>query len=388
MPTHDSEPLVVYGPASHAYDFGPGHPFTSRRFGPGIDLLRELGASSFSAPAPAPDSVLATVHTQAFLQSIERLSSYPELADEEAVTDRDTPPFYGMHEAAATVVGGTLHAMDEILAGRRVHAFHPGGGHHHAFPGRASGFCVFNDVAVAIRRARAAGHRVLYVDVDVHHGDGVEAIFWDDPEVQTVSFHETGLSLFPGSGWVEDRGGAGAEGSAINIPLEPGTSDESWLEVVETVVPLVAAAFRPTLLVSLNGADSHAFDPLSNLQLTTVAMRRAALLLDEISHAHAGGRWLATGGGGYDVYRVVPRNWGLVWLAQAHRRVPAQTPPAWRERWAAEAARYQQGPVPELMADPKGTAPRESAAIAEANRATASQALEHTLRVIEERRGG
>ncbi len=387
MPTHDSEPLVVYGPASHAYDFGPGHPFTPRRFGPGIDLLRELGASFFEPPVPASDEALATVHTRRYLASVERLSHYPELADEEAVTDHDTPPFYGMHEAAATVVGGTLHAMEEILEGRQLHAFHPGGGLHHAFPGRASGFCVFNDVAVAIRRAREAGHRVLYVDVDVHHGDGVEAIFWEDPEVQTVSFHETGLTLFPGTGWVEDRGGVGAEGSAVNIPLEPGTSDASWLEVVETVVPLVAAAFRPTLLVTLNGADAHAFDPLSNVRLTTEAMRRAARLLDDIAHAHAGGRWLATGGGGYDVYRVVPRNWGLVWLAQAHRPVPVHTPAAWRERWAAEAARHRQGPPPELMVDPAGTAMGESSSIAAANRATASRALEHALRILDGRRG-
>ena len=324
MSTPDPEPLVVYGAASREYDFGPGHPFTPRRFGPGIDLLRELGAADFVAPAPASDAVLATVHTPAFLASIERLSDYPELVDEESVTDNDTPPFYGMHHAASIVVGGTLHAMEEILAGRRHHAFHPGGGLHHAFPARASGFCVFNDVAVAIRRARDEGHRVLYVDVDVHHGDGVEAIFWDDPLVQTVSFHETGLSLFPGTGWVEDRGGAGAEGSAINIPLEPGTSDESWLEVVETVVPLVAAAFRPTLLVTLNGADGHALDPLSNLQLTTEAMRRAARLLDEIAHAYAGGRWLATGGGGYDVYRVVPPQLGARLAGPGAPRRPAE----------------------------------------------------------------
>jgi acetoin utilization protein AcuC len=385
MPTPDPEPLVVYGPASREYDFGPGHPFTPRRFGPGIDLLTELGASGFLPPAPAPDDVLATVHTPAFLASIERLSDFPELVHEEAVTDNDTPPFYGMHHAAASVVGGTVAAMDEILAGRRLHAFHPGGGLHHAFPSRATGFCVFNDVAIAIRRAREAGHRVLYVDVDVHHGDGVEAIFWHDPEVQTISFHETGLSLFPGTGWVEDRGGEGAEGSAVNIPLEPGTSDGSWLEVVETVVPLVAAAFRPTLLVTLNGADSHALDPLSNLRITTAAMGRVARLLDEIAHAHAGGRWLATGGGGYDVYRVVPRNWGLVWLAQAHREVPKATPPTWRERWAGDAEKYHQAPTPALMVDPPGLAPAESPAIASANRATASRALEHTLRILEGR---
>ena len=389
MSTPDRDPLVVYGPANHAYDFGPGHPFTPRRFGPGIDLLRELGADAeaFAAPTPASDAELGTIHTRRFLASIERLSDYPEMADEEGVTDNDTPPFYGMHVAGAAVVGGTLHAMEEILAGRSLHAFHPGGGLHHAFPARASGFCVFNDVAVAIRRARDAGHRVLYVDVDVHHGDGVEGIFWDDPLVQTVSIHESGLTLFPGSGWVEDRGGEGAEGSAVNIPLEHGTSDASWLAVLESVVPAVAAAFRPTLLVTLNGSDAHAFDPLANLELTTVAFGRAAGLLDRISHEYADGRWLATGGGGYDVYRAVPRNWGLIWLAQAHREVPAETPAAWRDRWATEAAKHRAGPPPTLMLDPEGTGRSETAAVASANRATAAVALDHTVRVLAKRHG-
>jgi acetoin utilization protein AcuC len=387
MSTPDRDPLVVYGPANLSYDFGPGHPFTPRRFGPGIDLLRELGADdgAFLAPTPATDADLATVHTRRFLASIERLSDYPEMAHEEGVTDSDTPPFYGMHDAGAAVVGGTLAAMDEILASRRLHAFHPGGGLHHAFPARASGFCVFNDVAIAIRRARDAGHRVLYVDLDVHHGDGVEGIFWDDPLVQTVSIHESGLTLFPGSGWVEDRGGEGAEGSAVNIPLVQGTSDASWLAVLESVVPAVAAAFRPTLLVTLNGSDAHAFDPLANLELSTVAFARAARLLDEIAHQYAGGRWLATGGGGYDVYRAVPRNWGLIWLAQAHREVPAETPAAWRERWAPEAARHRAAPMPELMLDPAGTARPEADSVAAANRATAATALEHTLAVLAER---
>lgn len=384
----DPDPLVIYGRGNHEYDFGPGHPFTPLRFGPGIDLLRSLGAGAFDAPRPASDADLARVHTPDFLASIGRLSDYPELVRDEAVTDGDTPPFYGMYAAGATVTGGTLQAMDAILRGERLHAFHPGGGLHHAFPARASGFCVFNDVAVAIRRARDAGHRVLYVDVDVHHGDGVEAIFWDDPLVQTISIHESGLTLFPGTGWVEDHGGEGAEGSAVNIPLEHGTSDGSWMAVLELVVPAVAAAFRPTLLVTLNGSDAHAFDPLANLQVTTNGFARAARLLDEVAHEHAGGRWLATGGGGYDVYRAVPRNWGLIWLAQAHREAPVETPLAWRERWAPEASRHGSGPPSETMLDASGTGRPEMRETATSNLATAERALAHTLHVLEARAGG
>jgi acetoin utilization protein AcuC len=384
---HGPEPLVVYGPANHAYDLGDTHPFTPRRFGPGISLLRALGATRIADPTPVTDEELATVHTRRYIGLVQLLSDYPEAAAESGFDDRDTPPFYDMHQATAGVVGGTVHAVDRILAGEAVHAFHPGGGLHHAFPGRAGGFCVYNDLAVAIRRARDAGHRVLYVDTDVHHGDGVEAIFWDDPLVQTISFHQTGLTLFPGSGFVEDRGGDGAEGSAVNIPLEPGTSDASWLAAVGRVVPAVAAAFRPTLLVTAQGCDGHALDPLSNLSLSTVAFHRAARLLDDVAHRHAGGRWLATGAGGYDVYRVVPRSWALVWLAQAHRGVPPQTPSEWRERWAPDAARYDQGPPPAVLLDPPGTSPDEAPEVAARNAATAAEALEHTLRVLAERHG-
>jgi acetoin utilization protein AcuC len=388
----DPTPLVVYGPGNHAYDFGDAHPFTPRRFGPGIDLLRELGAQSFVAPAGVPDAVLETVHERHYIRLVRLLSDYPEAAAESGFDDRDTPPFYDMHDAAAGIVGGTLAAMDRILAGEVVHAFHPGGGLHHAFPGRAGGFCVYNDLAVAIRRARDSGHRVLYVDTDAHHGDGVESIFWEDPLVQTVSIHESVLSLFPGSGFVDDRGGHGAEGSAVNIPLEAGTADASWLDAVERVVPAVADAFRPTLLVTTQGCDGHLLDPLSNLALSTGALHHAARLLDGVAHRHAGGRWLATGAGGYDVYRVVPRSWALTWLAMAHREVPAGIPAAWLDRWAAEAAAYRQGPLPQVFLDPVDDAAAAGPAavtataglsdLVERNRAATSLALEHTLAIL------
>jgi acetoin utilization protein AcuC len=380
-------PLVIYGPDSREYDFGPTHPFTPRRFGPGIELLQAVGAEDFEAPARAGDEEILRVHDPEFVRQVRMLSDYPDAGAMAGFDIRDTPPFYGMHDAAATVVGGTLAAMDHILAGERSHAFHPGGGLHHAFPAAATGFCVYNDLAIAIRRARDVGHRVLYLDFDVHHGDGVEGIFWNDRDVVTVSIHETGLALFPGSGFVDDRGGHEAYGSAINIPLEPGTGDPSWLAVVELVVPQVADAFQPTLLVTQNGCDSHVFDPLAHLQVTTGAMSRAARLADDVAHRYADGRWLATGGGGYDVYRAVPRAWALVWLAQAHRGIPEATPPAWRERWTDDAAHHGQGPPPATMLDDPGIAKPEPPEAMEANLATARRALEHTLGILAERRG-
>jgi acetoin utilization protein AcuC len=263
----------------------------------------------------------------------------------------DCPAFRGMHEASALVAGGSIEAMDRILAGEERHAFQPGGGLHHAGRARASGFCIYNDVALAVARARDAGHRVLYVDLDVHHGDGVQWLFWDDPQVLTLSIHETGQELFPGSGFLDETGGPDAPGSAINVPLDPGSGDRSWLHAVEAVVPAAAAAFRPTMLVTQHGCDSHAYDPLAHLRVTTAAYAQASALLDDLAHRHTDGRWFATGGGGYDAYRVVPRSWSLVWLAQSHRPVPEETPLTWRERWADEAGRYGQAPPPQSYLD-------------------------------------
>jgi acetoin utilization protein AcuC len=371
----DTRPVVVYGPGSDSYDFGLLHPLTPRRFGPSIALLRACGADRFLAPEPASDAELARLHEPAYVDVVKRLSREPDGPPERGIGPGDDPAFAGMHEAAATVAGGSLAAMGAILAGEMVHAFHPGGGLHHALAGRASGFCVYNDVALAVALARDAGHRVLYVDMDVHHGDGVEALFWDDPMVLTCSLHETGETLFPGTGRAEERGGPSAEGTAVNVPLQPGTGDGSWLAALETVVPALAESFRPTMLVTQHGCDSHLLDPLAHLRLTTAAYRRAAALVDEVAHRWCEGRWLATGGGGYDVYRVVPRAWALVWLAQAHREPPLETPAEWRARWEDEAERWHQAPMPELLIDPPGLAGPESPAIAAANASMVERAV-------------
>ena len=382
---HD-QPLVVFGAPSLHYDFGAQHPLTPRRFGPGIDLLRALGANRFLPPTELADAQLQRVHDPEYVATVRLLAEYPDAGPMAGFESwGDDPPFYGMHQAAAAVAGGSVGAMERILAKADVHVFHPGGGLHHAMPGRASGFCIYNDVALAIARARDAGHRVLYVDLDVHHGDGVEAIFWNDPEVMTVSFHETGMSLFPGTGHIDDRGGPQARGTAVNVPFEPGTSDASWCAAIEMVLPALATAYRPTMLVSQHGCDSHMLDPLAHMQLGTTAMSRAARLLDGLAHEHAAGRWLATGGGGYDVYRVVPRAWGLVWLAQAHRDVPSGTPAEWRSRWAAEAAQHQQGPPPDTMLDPPERVTGESRQVADRNLAAARASLSSTLRALEVR---
>jgi acetoin utilization protein AcuC len=355
VPPMADPPLLVFGPRSLDYDFGTGHPLTPRRFGPGIDLLKAVGAEPTLAPEPATDDELLLCHTPRYLEVVKRFSEHDHgWMDPEAGigVGGDDPPFLGMHDAAAAVAGGSLRAMEAILRGEVEHAFHPGGGLHHAMPERASGFCIYNDPALAIARARRDGLRILYVDLDVHHGDGVEAIHAPDPGVLTVSFHESGRYLFPGTGFVDEIGEGEAAGTVVNVPLEPETGEEAWLAAVRSLLPELAAAFGPDLIVSQHGADSHAWDPLAHLRNTTTAMAEAARLVDALAHRHAGGRWLATGGGGYGVYGVVPRTWSLVWLAGAHREVPSRIPETWRECWSGEAARYGTASLPTTFTDP------------------------------------
>jgi acetoin utilization protein AcuC len=380
--TDAGSPLVVYGPRSDTYDFGPLHPLTPRRFGPGIDLLRAVGASAFVEPGPASDAELARIHQPEYIAAVRAFSDDPGLPSRAGIGPGDCPPFHGMHEASAAVAGGSLAAADAILSGDVEHAFHPGGGLHHAMPARASGFCIYNDVALAVARARDAGHRVLYVDLDVHHGDGTETCFYNDPDVMTVSIHETGLALFPGTGFVEEGGGPDAEGTAVNVPLLPGSGDASWWPAVEKLVPALADAFRPTFLVTQHGSDSHAFDPLAHQRVTTAAYWQADRLLDELAHHHCAGRWLATGGGGYDVYRVVPRAWSLVWLAQAHRDPPDPMPVEWHERWSADGERHHQAPLPEAFVDPLDLAAPDPPKMVEENLRTADLALARSLRAL------
>jgi acetoin utilization protein AcuC len=379
-------PLLVFGARSTTYDFGPAHPLTPRRFGPGISLLEALGAVNRLAPEPAADEELAWVHEPGYVEVVKAFSSDPFGPPLAGIGPGDTPAFPGMHEASAAVAGGSLRAMEAILRGDVLHAFQPGGGLHHAMPARASGFCVYDDPALAIARARRDGLRVLYIDLDVHHGDGVQAIHWSDPGVMTVSIHETGTALFPGTGFPDELGGPGALGTKVNLPLDPWTGERGWLPALELVLPALAERFRPDVIVSQHGADAHAFDPLAHLNVTTTAMGRAARLVDELAQRHACGRWLATGGGGYDVYRVVPRAWAHVWLAASHAPVPDVTPEAWRERWAEDAERYGQSPMPAAFDDPPSAGlPYRAADEAADARAVriAEQVLEAVLRSLD-----
>src|SRR5258705_1278601 len=201
-------------------------------------------------------------------------------------------------------------------------------------PARASGFCVYNDPAVAIARLLNLGaQRVAYVDVDVHHGAGVQAVFWDDPRVLTISLHETPQTLFPGTGYAHEVGGPDALGSAVNVALPPGTGDAGWVRAFHAVVPPALRAFGPQVLVSQCGADAHMLDPLADLRLTVDGQRASYLAMRALADELCDGRWVATGGGGYALVEAVPRAWThLLAIATGAPLDPATpTPQTWRD---------------------------------------------------------
>jgi len=254
-----------------------------------------------------------------------------------------------MHESSARVAGCSLVAAEAVWTGRAQHAFNPAGGLHHAMPERASGFCVYDDPALAIRWLLSNGAgRVAYIDVDVHHGDGPQAIFYDDPRVLTISLHQTGRTLFPGTGFVEEMGRGEARGTKVNIPLPPFTGGAEWLLAFDAVVPPLIEAWKPDVLVTQLGCDTHHTDPLAMMALTTGTYRETARRLHDLAHRTAGGKWVATGGGGYQWARVVPRAWTIYFAEMAGAELPDALPEAWIE----EAERELGSEVPSTLSEP------------------------------------
>jgi acetoin utilization protein AcuC len=247
--------------------------------------------------------------------------------------------FAGMHEASSRLVGGTLTAVDAVLEGSVNHALHLGGGLHHGFHRKASGFCIYNDGAVAIKYIREKYNlRVLYIDTDAHHGDGVQWAFYDDPNVCTFSIHETGRYLFPGTGNVTERGIKEGHGYSFNLPVDAFTQDESFLHLYETAFRSIAAFFRPDIIVTQNGADAHCLDPLTHLCTTMKVYEQIPLLAHELAHQYCNGKWIALGGGGYDMWRVVPRAWAQVWnVMKTGRPATGKIPSKWISEWQQES---------------------------------------------------
>ena len=351
----DRTTAVVWDSALLDYDMGD-HPLNPVRVELTMALARELGVLDrpgvqMIVPRPADETDLTRIHRPDYLEAV-RMAPIDPFFTGWGLNTPDNPVFEGMHEASARICGATIAAAEAVWHGRATRAVNVAGGLHHAMAARAAGFCVYNDPAVAIARLLDQGaQRIAYLDVDVHHGDGVQAAFYHDPRVLTVSLHETPLALFPNvSGFADETGGPGAEGTAVNVPLPPGTGDAGWLRAFHAIVPSVVRAFAPEVIFSQCGADAHRLDPLADLSLTVDGQRAAYLAMRDLADDLCDGRWIVTGGGGYALVEVVPRAWThLLAVVTGEPLDPSTpTPPAWRRRAAQRAPRH---PVPATLTD-------------------------------------
>lgn len=325
------------------YHFHNEHPFNQQRVVLTKELLEDSGQLSEShiiAPRLASDDEIALIHDYPYIRAVKSASRLTkENLAQYGIGTEDTPVFPNMHEASAQIVGATLTAVDAVLADGAHSAVNFAGGLHHGFKQKASGFCIYNDAAIAIKYIRKNFNlKVLYVDTDAHHGDGVQWAFYDDPMVCTFSIHETGRYLFPGTGNVNERGIKEGHGYSFNLPIDAFTQDDSYLEVYENALREIADFFKPDVIVTQNGADSHFYDPLTHLCGSMTIYERIPKVALEISKQYCNGKWIALGGGGYDIWRVVPRAWSQIWnVMKDEQSLHGDLPIAWTTKWQKEA---------------------------------------------------
>lgn len=332
---------LIYSDQYQTYRFHENHPFNPIRSKLTFELLQNsqlVKEDDVIPPRIATDDELLLFHDAQYIELVKKASHEQindNIAEQFGLGTEDTPIFKNMHEASSLVVGGTLTAVDAVLDGKCDHAFNLGGGLHHGFSRKASGFCIYNDCAIAIKYIQKKYNlKVLYVDTDAHHGDGVQWAFYDDPTVCTLSIHETGRYLFPGTGGVNERGQGNGYGYSFNIPLDAFTEDESFLLNYKRALTEIAEYFKPDVILTQNGADAHCFDPLTHLCTTMKTYQEIPMIAHEIAHKYCEGRWIAVAGGGYDLWRVVPRAWSNVWLAMSNQSIRSdKLPSKWIENW-------------------------------------------------------
>jgi len=336
---HVLKAAFIYSEAAERYDFGPRHPLRPERLRRTLRLVADAVGFSEDArlvsPAPATEEDLLTAHSLEYLNEVRRLSGDPSAAPSRdfGFGHVDNPPFAGMWEASLAYTGASVAGAELILAGQTRSAFNVAGGLHHAMYERASGFCIINDCVVAIRKLLTEAERVAYIDLDAHHGDGVHGAFCADPRVLTVSIHEVGRFLFPGTGYPDEFGVGPGKGFSVNVPLWPRTGDDVYTSVFDRIVPPLMSAFRPDVLVTQLGADTHRDDPLTHLQTTTASVEHAARFF-----ASLGIPWLALGGGGYSL-TATPRAWTIAWCWMCGKDVPARIPASLAAEYGISALR-------------------------------------------------
>ena len=320
---------LYYSEKFQGYNFGPEHPFNPARLMLTCRLMEESGLLDervcMLEPSPASEEDLLRVHTPEYLAAVKL--EEPDLAF--GLGSDDTPVFEGIYPSSRMLAGASIDAARRIIA-EDCSAFNIGGGLHHALPTVASGFCIFDDPALAIQVLRERFDRVLYIDIDGHHGDGVQHIFYSDPSVLTISMHESGLYLFPGTGFIEEMGEGVGLGYCVNIPLPMYSGDDQYLRAFDQIIPALFEWFRPQAVVAQLGIDTHYSDPLTSLNLTLNGYVELVRRIVDLAAKHSGSRLLALGGGGYNM-EVVPTAWTSVLYIMRGEPVPEYLPPYWVE---------------------------------------------------------
>ncbi len=338
--------IFLYNEEFQEYEFSSAHPLKPIRLKLTYELLRDYGVFGSTQVKVMPgrlatDEELMLVHAPEYINTVKKISetgNEPSYAYAFGIGPGDNPAFKGMHEASSLIAGCSIVAVDEVMNEKAEHAVNISGGLHHALRDKASGFCIYNDPAIAIAHAaKKYGARVAYIDIDVHHGDGVQWAFYDRADILTVSLHESGRFLFPGTGFIDEVGTGKGEGFSVNVPLEPGTYDDLYLSAFNSIVPPILRAFKPDLIVSQNGCDTHYTDPLAGLSLTTNAYEKLYGAVHNLAHEICGGRLVALGGGGYQAYQVVPRAWSLLSADLANIDLGNSVPESWQELCSEKA---------------------------------------------------
>jgi len=329
----------VYKEAQSRHILRENHVLQPNRLQLTYELLECYGAFNDSllvAPAAAEEGQILSFHTSDYVAAVKSLSRGEGHVDAAAFNfsaEGDNPPYEGMYEVAATAVGASLLAAELVMDGQVDMAFNISGGLHHATPNYASGFCVFNDAVIAILSLVNRGLRVAYVDIDAHHGDGVQNAFYESDRVLTISFHEWGRYLFPGSGEVSEIGEGPGIGYSVNLPFFPYTDDRVYLWAFREIVPPLVERFKPDILVTQLGCDTHYLDPLTHFMLTTEGYTDVLKELKSLAP-----KWIALGGGGYDM-GVVARSWTLAYGVMAEHHWPDEIPLTFQERYGIKRLR-------------------------------------------------
>ena len=329
---------LIYRPELAAYDLGDLHPLNPLRLTLSVDLMRAYGLLAHDTvivPRTATESELMLVHTAGYIEAVRAASDWGAggLPQGMGLGTEDNPIYPGMHDIAALTCGASILGLEAVLTGRQLRTFSIAGGMHHAHRGRAAGFSVYDDSGVAIAAARSTRPdlRVLYIDIDAHHGDGVQEVFYGSDQVMTVSIHESGLYAFPGTGFPSEMGYDEGTGFAVNVPMPVNAGDECYRLAFERVVIPLARAFRPDVIVAQLGVDAHYADPQTDLGLTLPGYRSLVTTIIELAHELCEGRLAAVGGGGYHVVEVVPLAWTWVMATLLGEELADEVPEPWRD---------------------------------------------------------